>query len=101
MKIGILRTSSVGQAIAAPLDESGHAVMVGTRNMADTLARTAPDAMGNQPFSTCRSKTPRSSWVRLLRQRPMARWSSTAQQVGFHWRCSDRPEDPTSAAKCS
>jgi predicted dinucleotide-binding enzyme len=41
----------VGQAIAARLVGLGHDVMVGTRDVAETLARTAPDPMGNPPFS--------------------------------------------------
>lgn len=52
MKIGIFGTGMVGQAIAARLVGLGHEVMIGTRNVAETLARTAPDPMGNPPFST-------------------------------------------------
>lgn len=51
MKIGIFGTGMVGQAIAARLVGLGHEVMIGTRNVAETLARTAPDPMGNPPFS--------------------------------------------------
>lgn len=51
MKIGILGTGMVGQALAAKLVGVGHAVVVGTRDVAGTLARTAPDGMGNPPFS--------------------------------------------------
>jgi predicted dinucleotide-binding enzyme len=51
MKIGIFGTGIVGQAIAARLTGLGHEVMIGTRNVAETLARTAPDPMGNPPFS--------------------------------------------------
>jgi 3-hydroxyisobutyrate dehydrogenase-like beta-hydroxyacid dehydrogenase len=41
MKIGVLGTGPVGQAIAAKLGEVGHGVFVGTRDPAATLARQA------------------------------------------------------------
>lgn len=41
----------VSQKLAAHLVGQGHGVMIGTRNAAETLARTAPDGMGNPPFS--------------------------------------------------
>lgn len=50
MNIGILGTGGVGQTIAAALSEAGHSVMVGTRDVAATLAKTDPDFMGNPPF---------------------------------------------------
>jgi 8-hydroxy-5-deazaflavin:NADPH oxidoreductase len=59
MNIGILGTGTVGQAIATRLTGLGHAVSVGTRNVADTLARSAPDAMGNPPFSAWQKKNPK------------------------------------------
>ena len=52
MNIAVLGTGAVGRAIAGRLHELGHAVVVGTRDPAATLARTEPDAMGNPPFST-------------------------------------------------
>ena len=51
MKIGVLGTGMVGQAIAGRLAELGHDVMVGTRDVAATLAKTEPGMMGNPPFS--------------------------------------------------
>src|SRR6476469_2424091 len=51
MKIAVLGTGTVGQALAGRLAGLGHAVTVGTRDTADTLARTAPDAMGNPPYA--------------------------------------------------
>lgn len=51
MHIGVLGTGMVGRALAGRLDELGHDVVVGTRDPYATLVRTAPDAMGNQPFS--------------------------------------------------
>jgi predicted dinucleotide-binding enzyme len=57
-KIGVLGTGTVGQAIAAKLAELGHAVVVGTRDPAGTLARSEPDAYGNPPFKVWREKHP-------------------------------------------
>ncbi|MCA9710373.1 MAG: NAD(P)-binding domain-containing protein [Myxococcales bacterium] len=51
MKIAVLGTGMVGRAIAARLDELGHAVVVGTRDPAATLARTEADGMGNTPYA--------------------------------------------------
>lgn len=50
MKIGVLGTGPVGQAIAATLADQGHEVFIGTRDPAATLARTNPDGFGNPPF---------------------------------------------------
>jgi len=51
MKIAVLGTGMVGQALAGRLAELGHEVTVGTRDVAATKARTDPDAMGNSPYS--------------------------------------------------
>jgi predicted dinucleotide-binding enzyme len=51
MKIAVLGTGMVGRAIAARLAELGHDVVIGTRDVAGTLARTQPDAMGSPPYS--------------------------------------------------
>ncbi len=50
MKIGVLGTGIVGQTIGAKLAELGHEVMIGTRDVTRTLARTDPDSYGNPPF---------------------------------------------------
>ncbi|HET8658061.1 MAG TPA: NAD(P)-binding domain-containing protein [Micromonosporaceae bacterium] len=50
MKIAVLGTGVVGQTVAARLAELGHEVTVGTRDVAATMARSEPDAMGNPPF---------------------------------------------------
>lgn len=52
MRVGILGTGMVGRAIGARLVELGHDVLIGTRNVAQTLARAEPDRMGNPPFKT-------------------------------------------------
>ena len=51
MKIAVLGTGMVGQALAGRLSELGHDVTVGTRDPRATLARTEPDGMGNPPFA--------------------------------------------------
>jgi predicted dinucleotide-binding enzyme len=51
MKIAVLGTGSVGRTIAGRLAELGHDVVIGTRDPAATLARTAPDGMGNPPYA--------------------------------------------------
>jgi predicted dinucleotide-binding enzyme len=52
MKIAVLGTGMVGQALAGRLAELGHDVVVGTRDVDATLARTEPDGMGHPPFAT-------------------------------------------------
>ena len=51
MKISIIGTGSVGQAIGLKLVELGHEVMMGTRNVSEKLANTAKDEYGNPLFS--------------------------------------------------
>lgn len=51
MKIAVIGTGMVGQALAGRLAELGHDVTVGTRDVAATMSRTAPDGMGNPPYS--------------------------------------------------
>jgi 8-hydroxy-5-deazaflavin:NADPH oxidoreductase len=47
MRIAVLGTGMVGQAVAARLDELGHDVTVGTRDPEATRGRTEADQMGN------------------------------------------------------
>ena len=47
MNIAVLGTGMVGQALAARLDELGHAVTVGTRDPAASLARTDDGGLGS------------------------------------------------------
>ena len=58
MRIGILGTGLVGQALAAKLAEAGHEVVIGTRDPAATLARAEPDGYGNPPFGTWHTQHP-------------------------------------------
>jgi 8-hydroxy-5-deazaflavin:NADPH oxidoreductase len=51
MKIAVLGTGMVGQALAGRLVELGHDVVTGTRDPQATLSRTEPDGMGNPPYA--------------------------------------------------
>jgi 8-hydroxy-5-deazaflavin:NADPH oxidoreductase len=51
MKIAILGTGNVGQTYANKFIALGHEVMMGTRNVADTMARKATDNYGSLPFA--------------------------------------------------
>lgn len=50
MRVAVLGTGPVGQAVAGKLAELGHEVTVGTRSVETAMARTEPDAFGNPPF---------------------------------------------------
>ncbi|MEO0603700.1 MAG: NAD(P)-binding domain-containing protein [Myxococcota bacterium] len=52
MRIAVLGTGIVGQALAGKLDALGHAVAIGTRDPAATLARQIAGPMGNPPMAT-------------------------------------------------
>ena len=51
MKIAVFGTGVVGRTMAARLSELGHDVMLGTRNVAASKARTELDRYGNPPLS--------------------------------------------------
>ncbi len=59
MKIGILGTGFVGKTLAAKLVELGHEVMIGTRNVTETLAKTETDMMGSPPFKEWHAGNPK------------------------------------------
>ncbi len=52
MRIAVLGTGAVGQAVAARLHELGHDVTVGTRDPKTTRGRTEADQMGNPGVGT-------------------------------------------------
>jgi predicted dinucleotide-binding enzyme len=58
MKIGIIGTGTVGQTLAAKLSEQGHEVMIGTRDVQATLAKTTGDAYGGPSFSVWHAEHP-------------------------------------------
>ena len=61
MKFAVLGTGTVGRTLASRLDELGHEVTIGTREVESTLARTESDAMGNPPLSRWLELNPRVS----------------------------------------
>ena len=65
MKIGILGTGGVGRTLAAKLIALGHEVVIGTRNVEDTLARIAPDGMGGPLFKVWHSQNPKVKLVKF------------------------------------
>ncbi len=52
MRIAVLGTGMVGQALAQRLAELGNGVTVGTRDVATAMSRQQPDGMGNAGFGT-------------------------------------------------
>jgi 8-hydroxy-5-deazaflavin:NADPH oxidoreductase len=58
MKITVLGTGMVGRALAVRLAEVRHDVVVGTRDVQQTLARTQPDASGSEPYATWQQSHP-------------------------------------------
>jgi predicted dinucleotide-binding enzyme len=50
-KIGVFGTGVVGQMHAEKLSSLGHEVMIGTRNVKDTLARSGADNFGRPSFA--------------------------------------------------
>ena len=50
MQIAILGTSMVGQTLSGKLSALGHEIKVGTRDVAQTLARSEPNAFGLPAF---------------------------------------------------
>ncbi len=58
VRFAILGTGVVGKTIAARLVELDHEVVIGTRDPAETLSRTEPDAYGNPPFSAWQQEHP-------------------------------------------
>jgi len=59
MKIGIFGTGIVGRALGAKFAELGHSVMIGTRNVDETLKKNEPDGYGNPPFRVWQSQNPK------------------------------------------
>ncbi|NEC67717.1 NAD(P)-binding domain-containing protein [Streptomyces sp. SID9727] len=79
MKIAVLGTGMFGRALAGRLSALGHDVVIGTRDVEQTLARAEPDAMGNVPFGQWQGEHPA---VRLLTFTPI--WEVLLGSVGRH-----------------
>lgn len=58
MRIAVLGTGVVGQTIAAKLEELGHDVTVGTRDVEGALARADNDSFGRPPFAAWHEQHP-------------------------------------------
>jgi len=58
MRVAVLGTGGVGTALAERLEGLGHQVTIGTRDVAATLERTEPGAMGGAPFAAWAAEHP-------------------------------------------
>ena len=63
MKIAVLGSGIVAKTVAGKLDALGHAVVLGTRDVAATLARSEPDMAGGPPLRTWLESHPRVKLV--------------------------------------
>lgn len=63
MQIAVLGTGAVGRTLAGRLDGLGHDVVIGTRDVAQTVARTDGGGLGHLPYSQWQQEHP---GVRLL-----------------------------------
>jgi len=59
MKIGILGTSGVGRTLAAKFVSDENEVMIGTRDVEETLSKSQPDAMGSPPYKEWQKINPK------------------------------------------
>ena len=59
MKIGILGTGGVGRTLAAKFVSDGNEVMIGTRNVEETLSKSQPDGMGSPPYKEWQKTNPK------------------------------------------
>ena len=59
MKIGVLGTGMVGQVIAEKLDSLGHDVVLGTRDVQQSMAREDKDSFGRPPLKEWMAAHPR------------------------------------------
>jgi predicted dinucleotide-binding enzyme len=78
MKIAVLGTGSVGQALAGKLLSLGHDVVIGTRNPAESEARTEPDGWGNPAIGTWLKANSKATLL------PYAEAAAFAEEFIFH-----------------
>jgi len=74
MKIGVFGTGTVGRTFAEKLIGLGHEVTIGTRNVAEKLADTSKDYMGNPPFSDWHKSNNKSDWEPFLMPQPSGKF---------------------------
>ena len=58
MKIGIFGTGSVGRTLTEKLTSLGNEVMIGTRNVANTLSKSESDILGTPPYKEWQTENP-------------------------------------------
>jgi predicted dinucleotide-binding enzyme len=59
MKVGIFGTGTVGRILAEKFVADGNEVMIGTRNVENTLAKSQQDSMGNPPYKEWQKSNPK------------------------------------------
>ncbi len=74
MKIGILGTGIVGRTLATKLAELNHEVMIGTRDVTATLARTKPDNWSKITFN---------EWIKQYPEIRLGSFEQTAAHGGI------------------
>ena len=74
MKIAVLGTGMVGQAIAGKLAELGHTVTIGTRDVQNTLANDQPNFYGNPPFRVWQEQHPQVQLATFAEAAAQGEW---------------------------
>ena len=90
MSIGVLGTGVVGRTIGAKLAGSGQAVVLGTRNVSQTLEHSTPDYMGKPTVQSLASTAPGGQARHFCRSRGI--WGDYLQLYGG-WGLTGSPED--------
>lgn len=78
-KIAVLGTGIVGQTFAERLTTLGYSVTIGTRNVADTIDKTAPGPYGNPSFGT---------WLKSHETIGLATFAEATQQASILFNCT-------------
>lgn len=78
-KIAVLGTGTVGRTFAERLTSLGYTVTMGTRNVAETLAKTEPDTYGNPALST---------WLNDHETIGLATFADATQQASVLFNCT-------------
>ncbi|MEM9821227.1 MAG: NAD(P)-binding domain-containing protein [Bacteroidota bacterium] len=79
MNVSILGTGMVGRAIAIKLNELGHSVTIGTRNVEITLSKEEKDGYGNPPFKV---------WHAQNQQIKLTSFRDAAQSADLLFNCT-------------